>query len=34
MNVGNKVETKFFGMESSVGDLLEIDEDFDFDLSI
>ena len=34
MNVGNKVKTKFFGMESSVGDLLEIDEDFDFDLSI
>jgi len=33
MNVGNKNETIFYGLESSIGDVGEIDE-FDFDLSI
>jgi len=34
MNVGNKIEPIFYGLDSSVGDAIEIEEDFDFDLSI
>lgn len=34
INVGNKIDTKYFGMKSSIGDMIEIDDDFEFDLSL
>jgi len=34
MNVGHKIETKYYGMESSLEDVIEIDDDFDFDFSL
>lgn len=34
MNVGNKIETKYYGMETLIGDDLEIEDDFEFDFSL
>ena len=34
MNVGNKIETKYYGLESSLEDVIEIDDDFDFEFSL
>ncbi|MHA1146822.1 MAG: hypothetical protein ACTSR8_01100 [Promethearchaeota archaeon] len=34
MNVGNKNETRFFGMDTSMGNVIDIDDEFEFDLSL